>query len=318
LLKRKKENIRFVMPEESNQNQQSVNAPDTWSAFLFLLITTKQGWLGITGVAAVVTAAMLIAMQFIRPEKIIVPETIDISTTVGSISIKKGNTQNALFLLSPNGGDANTPWVETGIEVKKGDVIKITASGRVHTSITRLVAATRTPEVDEQSWTSPEGLKLTDNPNFPPAFDKQKLLPDKNGAFYGFGMLLAAVRDSKQQVKEDDIEPIGENGELKANIDGKLVLTVNDIWLDKEDKDTYALPFNENFKYYQQLAHYQAAFKGEDFDSWSKETERKKAEEQYQKRFKSWGAIDDNDNWNVWYDNNIGAFSVSITVNEKE
>jgi hypothetical protein len=286
--------------------------PTTLPGLLWLLIATKQGWIGLAGVTAILTTIMLIAMHFMRPDK------IDISTAVGSISIKKGSTQNALFSLSPNGGDENTPWVGTGIEVKKDDEIKITASGRVHTSITRLVAATRTPEVDEQSWASPEGLKLTDNPNFPPAFDKQKLLPDKNGAFYGFGMLLVAVRDSRQQIKEDDIEPVGKDGNFMVKTDGELLLTVNDIWLDKQDKYTYALPFNENFKYYQQLAYYQAAFKGEDFDSWSKETKRKKAEEQYQKRLKSWDAIEEKNNWNVWYDNNIGSFSVSITVNEKE
>jgi hypothetical protein len=303
------------MPKESNQNQHSfdeTNGSTLWD-FLRFLITNKQGQRVITGMAAILAVAVLGTVYFMRPEE------IEISTNSGSITLKKGTTQNALFLLSPNGGDANTPWVGTGIEVKKGDVIKITASGRVHTSITRLVAATWTPEVDEQSWTDPEGLKLTDNPSFPPAFDKQKLLPDKNGAFYGFGMLLAAVRDTKQQVKEDDIEPIGKDGNFIAKTDGEIVLTVNDIWLDKQDdKYTYLLPFNENFKYYQQLAYYQAAFKGEDFDSWSEETKRKKAEEQYQKRLKSWDAIVNENNWNFWYDNNIGGFSVSITVNEKE
>jgi hypothetical protein len=305
------------MPEESNQNQQSVSAPDcnTLWGFLHFLITNKQGQrviIGIAVMAAILAAAVLATIYFMRPEE------IEISTGSGTIALKRGATQNALFLLGPNGKDENTAWVGTGIEVKKGDVIKITASGRVHTSLLRLTATTQTPKVDEQSWTGPEGLKLADNPNFPPAFDKQKLLPDKNGAYYGFGMLLATVIDSKQQVKENDIEPIGENGELTAKIDGELVLTINDIWLDKEDKDTYILPFNENFKYYQQFAYYQAALKGEDFDSWSKETKRKKAEEQYQKRLKSWDAIKDNNNWNVWYDNNIGAFSVSITVNEKD
>jgi hypothetical protein len=305
------------MPEESNQNQHSfdeTNGSTLWD-FLRFLITNKQGQRVITGMAAILAVAVLGTVCIMRPEK------IEISTSSGTIALKRGSTQNALFLLSPNGGNKDTPWVETGIEVKKGDVIKITASGRVHTSITRLVAATWTSEVDEQSWTDPEGLKLTDNPNFPPAFDKQKLLPDKNGAFYGFGMLLAAVRDTKQQVKEDNIEPIGKDGEFTAKTDGELVLTVNDIWLDKQDdRSTYVLPFNEDFKYYQQLAYYQAAFKGEDFDSWSKKTNRKKAEEQYQKRLRSWDAIANanKNNWNVWYDNNIGAFSVSITVNEKD
>ena len=46
------------------------NTPDcnTLWGFLFLLITTKQGWLGITGIVAIVTAAVLIAIQVMRPD----------------------------------------------------------------------------------------------------------------------------------------------------------------------------------------------------------------------------------------------------------
>ncbi|MEY4517537.1 MAG: hypothetical protein RLZZ499_136 [Cyanobacteriota bacterium] len=165
------------MPEKSNQNQQSVNAPDTWSGFLFLLITTKQGWLGITGVAAILAVAVLGTIYFMRPEE------IEISTNSGSITLKKGTTQNALFLLSPNGGDEETPWVETGIKVKQGDKIKITASGRVNTAIKRVVAETLNPEVDEPTWASPKGLYPSDRTIYFSALEKSKLLPPKNSAY---------------------------------------------------------------------------------------------------------------------------------------
>jgi hypothetical protein len=300
---------------DSNPSDSPPANPNNLWEFLFRLITTKQGWLGITGIVAIVTAAVLITIHFMRPDQ------IEITTGVGTISIKKGNTQNAWFSLSPTGGDENTPWAKTGIMVKKGDLIKITANGRVHTSIRRLIAEAMTPEIDEQSWASPSGLSRSqDPPSFLPQRDRHKLLPDKNGAYYGFGMLLAAVRDDKQQIKEDDIEPIGENRQFTAKTDGELVLTVNDIWLDKEDKDVYAPPLNqeENFKYYLQNAYFQAALKGEDFNLWSKETERQKVEKQYQKRLKSWELVVKNNNWSIWYDDNMGSFSVSINVKEKE
>jgi hypothetical protein len=316
------------MPEKSDENQESFTVPETWSGFLFLLITTKQGWLGITGVAAIVTAAMLIAMQFIRPEKIIVPEKIDISTAVGSISIKNGNTQNAFFLLSPSGGDG-TPWVKTGITVKKGDVIKITASGRVNTAIKRVVAQTVRPEIEETTWADPSGLEREKNPEYPPQLEQSKVLPG-----YEFGMLLAAVavpravkdpqevQDSSEKVEIDHIAPFvqdkdGESIEFTAKNDGELVLTVNDLWLSPTKEDTYAPPFEDNRNYYLNVANLDAALRDEDFKSWSEKTKRQKAEEQYQKRVQSWEDIVAENKWNIWYEDNVGSFSVSIAVNPK-
>jgi hypothetical protein len=303
---------------DTTHNSTTVDSPTTLPELLWHLITTKQGWIGIAGVTAILTTAMLIAIHVMRPEE------IEISTGSGTIAFKRGNTQNALFLLSPNGEDENTPWVGTGIEVKKGDKIEITASGRVNTSIKRVVAETLRPEVDERTWASPRGINLSDNTTYFPSLDRFRLLPDKDGAYYGFGTLLATVRDSKGQTNNNIVpfKPQGQNEnfmEFAAENDGELVLTVNDIWLSGDTKDAYTPPFNkDNFKHYLQLAEFEAAFKGEDFKSWSEETKRKKAEEQYQRRLNGWDSIVENNNWNIWYDDNIGSFSVSITINEKD
>jgi hypothetical protein len=296
------------MPEESNQNQHSfdeTNGSTFWD-FLKFLIQNKQGQRVITGMAAILAATVLGTILFMRPEE------IEISTGSGKIVLKKGSTQKALFLLSPNGEDENTPWVKTGIMVKKDDVINITASGRVHTSLGGLIAEAKTSEVGEP-WVKPTGLE--------PAKDSSSLLPDRNSQMLlandKRGKLLASVSENNKSVNQ--IEPIGENGEFTALSDGELVLTVNDIWLDAKDKNIYVPPLNEeNLKYYQQLAHLQAACKGEDFNSWSEKTKKQKAQEQYQIRLKGWNIITSKNNWNIWYDDNIGSFSVSITVNEKE
>jgi hypothetical protein len=309
------------MSEESNQNQQSVdenNGSTLWD-FLRFLITNKQGQRVITGMAAILAVAVLGTIYFMRPEE------IEISTNSGSITLKKGTTQNALFLLSPNGGDEETPWVETGIKVKQGDKIKITASGRVNTAIKRVVAETLNPEVDEPTWASPKGLYPSDRTIYFSALEKSKLLPPKNSAYYGFGMLLTSIRDSKEQIKTENIEPFrpsGENDnfiEFTAKNDGELVLTVNDIWLSEELKNVYVPSLNkESFKNYLQLAEFAATFKDEDFKSWSTETKQQKVKEQYQRKLKGWDSIIENNNWNIWYADNIGSFSVSITVNEED
>ena len=173
------------------------------------------------------------------------------------------------------------------------------------------------------------GLVLADgnrsqNRTYFKANEQSKILPDQGNTYYGFGMLLAAIKDSRDSVQQEDIIPFTNSNsnnhiEFTAKYDGQLVLTVNDIWLNGDMKDTYVPPFNgDNIQHYIQLAKYEAAFK-EDFNSWSEEEEMQKAKEQYDRRLQGWKIIKDTSNWNIWYDDNIGAFSVSITVNpEKE
>jgi hypothetical protein len=316
ILKRLLEN--FIKSFESNIAP-NTSSPTSFPELLWRLITTPPGWIGLVVVTGFLSLGIVTAIRIIPSEE------IRISTGSGTIALKRGSTQNAVFLLNPNGEDENTPWVGTGIEVKKGDKIKITASGRVNTSIKRVVAETLRPEVDERTWASPRGINLSDNTTYFPSLDRFRLLPDKDGAYYGFGTLLATVRDSKGQTNNNNIVPFkpsipNDNFiEFKAKNDGELVLTVNDIWLSGDTKDAYTPPFNkDNFKHYLQLAEFEAAFKGEDFKFWSEETKRKKAKEQYQKRLKGWDSIVSKNNWNIWYDDNIGSFSVSIAVNEKD
>jgi hypothetical protein len=158
------------MSEESRQNRH----PTTFPHLIWCLIATPQGWGSIIGVTSFLSVAMWAAIRIIPPEE------TKITTSSGTITLKKGSREDTLFLLSPNGGDQSTPWVGTGIEVKKDDVIKITASGRVNTAIKRVVAQTLRPEVDEPIWASPSGIKPQKiNTTYFPSLDQMKLLLDK-------------------------------------------------------------------------------------------------------------------------------------------
>jgi hypothetical protein len=263
---------------------------------------------------AAILGVVMVAVAFIS-------NRIEITTAVGTIIVKKGNTQNSVFLLSPTGA-YKTPWIKTGITVKKGDKIKITASGRVHTSLKRLVAEAQNHETVDPAylpWVGPEGLPQEQEDKlqstFPPNRRAHKLLPDKNGAYYGYGMLLAGVKNSKKEILDNNIEPIGDTREFQIKEDGDLLLTVNDIWLNENMEDVYVLPIKSNLEYYKSEAHFLATLIGEDYNKWPKETEEKKANEQYERRKRSWQAVVKNKAWGVWYEDNTGSFSVSITVN---
>jgi hypothetical protein len=270
----------------------------------------------LTAILMAILGVVVITIAFImRPSK------IEVSTGLGTITVKDGNTQSSIFLLNPCGSGENTPWVQTGIKVKKGDKIKIAASGRVHTALKRLVAEVQNHEtVDTTSlpWVGPEGLPFSSDSKLQSAldsFNSYKVLPDKNGAHNGYGKLLAGVKNSRQEILPDSIEPIGNSREYQIKEDGELVLTVNDIWLNEKMKDIYILPFDKHFEYYKSEAYFHATLTGETVSNWSKEKEKEKAREEYQKRLRSWDKVVKNKSWNLWYEDNIGSFSVSITVN---
>jgi hypothetical protein len=285
----------------------------SWLDILTFLLKEKEG--------RFLTIFLIVVLGVVMGAVALIANRIEIVTGVGTIIVKNGNKQNSVFLLSPTGG-YKTPWVNTEIKVKKGDKIKITASGRVHTSLKRLVAEAQHHETVDPAylpWVGPEGFQQEQEDKlqsiYPPPRRPYKLLPDKNGAYYGYGMLLAGARNSKKEMIQQDIEPIGIDREFQAKNDSELELTVNDIWLDENMVDIYVLPIKNNYEYYKSEAHYCATLIGEDYSNWSKEIEKKKVIEQYEKRKRSWQAIVKNRAWGLWYEDNTGSFSVSITVN---
>jgi hypothetical protein len=304
----------FIKKSIKSNIESNTPNPSSFPELLWRLITTPAGWLGILLTTGFVGAVTWGAITLTPSQE------IEISPSSGTIILKKGSTRDAFFLLGPSGGDEKTPWVDTGLEVKKGDQIKIAASGRVNCAMKKTIARTIRPEIDEQTWVSPSGHPEEATP--PAAhINEAKLLPDKDNAHYGFGMLLANVKGSNDQIKTENIVPFVKNKEFiefTAPSDGELVLTVNDVWLSEDMKNVYAAPFEENLEYYEKTARFDAAFRDEDFNDWSLETKRKKAEEQYKKRLNDWENIKSRGDWNIWYEDNIGSFSVSIAVNEKK
>jgi hypothetical protein len=281
----------------------------SWLDLARILTTTKRGAYFLTALFIAIGSFVLISMYILRPD-------IQIVTGTGTIIIKTGNTQKAALMVSAAGGrEGNLPWSGTGIMVKKNDKVKIEASGQVHTSLNKLIAIAQTDHKIVPAWVGPEGSKPSEEGDWDDARNDYKLFPDHNGAHYGYGMLIAAVRNGQHQVIPDTREPIGEKHEFPVQADGELVLAVNDILLDSKAEKIYALPNTPQFfQYYVRKAEEDALLKRESTD-WSETVKREKAYEQYQKRLDTWKEIFEKNNWLVWYDDNVGAFSVSVAVN---
>jgi hypothetical protein len=242
-------------------------------------------------------------------------KTVEVSTELGTLSIKSGNTQNAIFLLNPT-GEKGTPWVATGIKVKKGDKLKISATGKIHLALKSLNFSILFPHEYRfirkgpgWEWIDPGGLPEEYSAQIPPTRDEFKILKDQK-----YGKLLLSIRNDEERILEPRAIGIKQD-EMSINHDGEIMLTVNDIWLNDKAKEAYVPP-KSNSDYYLREARQYATMNGEDFSKWSPTIALQKQQEQYVKREKDWNVIKEDNKWNAWYEDNIGSFSVSITVNK--
>lgn len=260
---------------------------------------------------------LLVALLIIKPNyvKVKIGEneiTINkIEASAGNISIQSSDgTKNAVLMVSASGsrGQKYSPWVRTGIHVSPKDTVKIEASGTVHTALKKLIDIAQTDmslNPDQfQSWVDQQGDPGQSN-NWDEKRKKLRLLPEQN-----YGALVAAIWDGKSPVKDDTKGSIDEKKQFEVKREGELVLAVNDILLNENVKDLYALPIKDNAPYYRSrlIDKY-----GKVVDSWAKDKVIEKSRELYQEKVESWVQIEQYSRWTIWFDDNVGQFFVSIT-----
>ncbi|MBN3907530.1 MAG: hypothetical protein HWQ35_13490 [Nostoc sp. NMS1] len=284
-------------------------SPTTWVEFIHQLISTRRGLITIGFLLAAFILVLSLIFYSWRPDQ------VEITTNAGTITIKKGSTQNAVVMVSASGSTENgkTPWTRTGIIVKKDDKIKIQASGRVHTALKKLITIAETDQQILPSWVGPNGS----DPNMHKDWDSRrasyKLMPDKD-TVHGYGKLIAAILRQDEGVR--NLKAVGEKNEWDIEEGGELVLAINDILLKPDARDIYALPVKDNYQYYKTKIDDEDLLKKKNGESIPNKPLNERINEAYKKRLATWDQdILPNSNWMVWYDDNIGAFSVSVTIN---
>lgn len=314
-------------PPQSQGSISSSPFPTTWVGMLHFILTTRQGFIGaasLFAIAAIGTALTISAMK---------PDHIEVVTQAGTLVFKNGSRQDAMVLVTPCGGESD-PWIDTGIFVKKGDKIKFSASGRIHTSLKRLVKAAQEDTMLEIPWTGPDGVE-DEKGKIKTFRSKFRLLPGPDEKQpYPSGLLIGSTRDNNAR---NVIKPYwrvgsgknleGQPLEFMAQSSGQLVLTVNDIWLKDMPMNAYVEPLDVNdpdgslrptekakynWEYWQDKAEDALAKRGNKTPTG--EELKKEAISLYQARIDKWKEIRDK-NPLIWYKDNTGAFSVSITVN---
>ncbi|MBT3192994.1 MAG: hypothetical protein HN341_10605 [Verrucomicrobia bacterium] len=239
----------------------------------------NQFILVVLAVSSIVVAVVL-ALAFLLPRA--APYDVEVKES-GTMLFKLPNRKRtAWVLLSPTGGE-ESPWVNTGLRLTKGKDVRITASGKICTAFHRMVDAARDKDdpLPSHPWVGPEGIDRKSNTP-PKAFrtqddkaEKFLLVPGKNQ-----GLLIGTVSQGKPNVHPNDIWEIGVGDRFTAKDSGDLWLTVNDVWLERRRWRPYAAS--------------------------QKVGEPPKNKETFKKN------IEDTGYYNIWFDDNAGAFLVII------
>jgi len=182
----------------------------------------------------------------------------------------------AVYLLTPHGAKAG-PWVNTGIEIKRGQDVRITASGRVCLAMHHMVESGIKDVPPPLPWSGPSGLDPCSA--LPPTTPRDEELVRSKYLICNTadqGELIGVISAGEPPIKPDsvDVLEIGDYWDQPAKKSGTLWLTVNEIWLNKSLADAYA----------------------------------PKTPEEFEKNIVA------NSYWNVWYDDNAGAFLITVEL----
>jgi hypothetical protein len=199
---------------------------------------------------------------------------------------------------------ANQLWVDTGIVLKPGETIKLSASGQINLAVHRLVEAANEDRVPWYGWVGPEGKELPKAENPPTIYIRRQeaqllIHPEsKPGCLLMYLGSEGQPPPDKRDPRPKDIMAIGRGpkqyrNESKQN--QQIYLTVNEKLLANTDKAREA--------YVGTQAEIDATY-GLNSDGTPRFTL-----EQLEKRYKY---VIDNAYWDVWFDDNIGEFLVKV------
>ncbi len=215
------------------------------------------------------------------------------------IAIVVGEEIQAATMFLP----ANQLWMPTDIEIKPGQMVKISSRGRAHLALHHLVDAAIRDDPVEYEWTGPSG-KQTKKP-LPGDKIRNERLICQNGPY---GELLGFISYSDQEIpspvnpRPGKIYRLSNFGYIRNDIEktGKLWLTLNDLVLDGSDRsrDLFLLNEKEIKKRYDKFL---------TVDKPPLMADRKR----------TWNKILKEGRWNMWFDDNIGSYQVNLKFVDK-
>jgi len=245
----------------------------TWSNLAYAILTEKWAMLRFfVFITGLCFAAIMVWVSVLYIAK---KQRLEITQTEkGGVIYRVGSDETLTFLLS-----ASEPWSSTGFSVRQGDSLAIRASGRVCLALHHLVDNVRDHNPPSHPWVAPSGLSANEEMHLgkQDMYRMQYLLVSNAP----YGALIAGVGSFDTPPRStNDIWEVGKSWDGKAPKTGVLWLAVNDVLLRPDTPLGYDVP-----REYQDTNY---------------------------KIHGSFSNILSQKYWNVYYDDNIGAFSVTV------
>ncbi len=245
----------------------------------------------------------------------------------GSIVISSAHEERtAMFLLSANGGNSETPWVNTYLRIRENEPFQIRASGRVCLAMHHMVMESGLNDTpSDLGWSDAEGQVM--RPDVRYSYRARTSCNVAQGEAR-FGRLIGYISYDRPplRVKKGEYLDIGAErwfgpGEAGGRR-GYLWLTVNDSWIDgPKDRPEYAKDEPK-----QSGSARAPAAKGRRTGGRAEsappcggcpicKTCRLGCASDTSDHFDA--VIRPNGYWNVWYDDNAGSFLVTVEFGEQ-
>jgi hypothetical protein len=200
-----------------------ITSPKKFFLFLALILATS----------IMIVGALCIVVNIFSKKA----TSIEVKASGALVIQLDNNLRTASYLLSANGNDDRSPWVDTNIDLKEGDKITFHVSGKVCMAMHRMMdAADSNTIMPPLPWCGPEGFDLNSVANSRPAEVKRKnylICPEFNQ-----GQVLGIITNKENGIlRPDSLNVIDVNKytdeyyEVKRN-NGHLWLLVNEVFLD--------------------------------------------------------------------------------------
>lgn len=262
--------------------------------FNFLVLITAI----IMSIVIVVTSLI-----FFINDVLLYPNSPTINKQGAIIPQRSCNRQSVLFLFN-----SAENWVSTGIQLQKGDKIKISYSGGFHSDIAGLRKEVGKNDTLRYKWTKFLTGKSEQNPKI-----REKLLYNKEDAFFGSVLYTTASELGVQANDKEFFHQIEKDKTIKIRQNGTLFLSVNDIYLDSfiiqdYQNDNDSIFHTKEFITLQEFEKNGGRYKTDLF--WIKNTDTVYVSGyEFREHFLK--------NPNVFFNDNIGEILVLIDINRK-
>lgn len=209
---------------------------------------------------------------------------ISFTSNGATVIIDPNDKLNAIFMLP-----ASARWTNTGIYLKPGEKLKITASGKIHTAIHHLVDCAIRDIKPPYIWRSPDGEPWSNLASLDALRRNLLIIPKANiGVLIGYLHIPGNPEPCIFNPRPEGMVIIGKEGYINNHnkVDAELWFNINETILDPNN-----------------LEYSKKAYVGSgDKKEW----------------LKRWDYIVENDYWDLWWDDNIGYFLIQMQEVEND